>query len=182
MVPPCPATIRRGVLFSIALGFQVAAAANAVAAAPLAAVDSGRSASAAGIVLSVPRDLAAKVEAASAPAEGQWLAQATLTRQGAEIVRVEVYANPRGQTLGAWVAAAWQDLSKSALLRPTTAGIPRWSALRGEISASPQSHPREVAFIGAGQRLVHVACTLPDAQARRACAAVLASLDKAGAP
>ncbi len=137
---------------------------------------------AAGIAVDVPAGMTAKVEAAAAPASGQWLAQATLSVAGSELVRVEVYANPRAQSAGGWVAAAWQELARQTLLRPVEAGVPRWKGLRGDVAASPQSHARTVVFIAAGERLVHVACAVPNAVAQGHCNAVVAGLAKAGAP
>ena len=115
------------------------------------------------------------------PSVGQWSGQLALSRDSTEMLRIEVYPNPKGLSVAQWVQQEWADQTAKLLLVPLLATTKRTPALQAVTPPSPQRHQQILTFLQLGPDLAHVVChTGADSRVKQWCDGAIAQLAPRG--
>lgn len=84
----------------------------------------------------------------------------TLTQQGAERIRIDVYRNAQKQRLDDWISAEMTRETEGAHWQQVPATPAKVPAMLANMPKSPQRHAQQLVFFASGDFLVQISCLI----------------------
>lgn len=82
----------------------------------------------------------------------------TLTQEGAERIRIDVYRNPQKVAVQDWISAEMGQETEGARWQQVPATPAKVAAMLANMPKSPQRHAQQLVFFASGNFLVQISC------------------------